>query len=235
MVQYLLAPFSAAPSDAVAGVTAAAGKSAVRSVGLGVPRALCCPARSGTEQPYVVFPCVYYPLVLHEALSPGLYILYITSCHAWRSVTQSGATTDVALAAAGCGGCWTGELPVVDASSAGEATRDLMSMQAINWAGVCDSVVATYNSIWQPFDGVESPRAEAVEHRKLLTYAKYFRKSDQVLPQISDYFVDDKLSHRDIVRTARFKLGSHFLGVETGRFSKVPWSQRIAPGVVMSI
>ena len=87
---------------------------------------------------------------------------------------------DFALAAAGCGGCWTGELPVVDASSAGEATRDLMSMQAINWAGVYDSVVATYNSIWQPFDGVESPRAEAVEHRKLLTYAKYFRKSDQV-------------------------------------------------------
>ena len=55
---------------------------------------------------------------------------------------------DVALAAAGCGGCWTGEvrnalqkLPVVDASSAGDAARGLMSMQPINWAGVCDSVV----------------------------------------------------------------------------------------------
>ena len=73
------------------------------------------------------------------------------------------------LVAAGCGGCWTGEvrnalqkLPVVDASSAGDATRDLMSMQQINWAGVCDSVVASYNSIWKPFEGVESPRAEAV-------------------------------------------------------------------------
>ena len=53
------------------------------------------------------------------------------------------------------------------------------------------------------------------------------RKADQVLPQISDYFVDDKLSHGDVVRTARFKLGSHFLGVEKGRFNKVPWPQRL--------
>ncbi len=35
-----------------------------------------------------------------------------------------------------------------------------------------------------------------------------------------------RLSHCDIVRTARFKLGSHFLGVEKGRFNKVPWPQR---------
>ena len=70
------------------------------------------------------------------------------------------------------------------------------------------------------------PRAEAVEHRKLLTYAKYFRKVDQVLPQISEYFGNDKLSHCDVVRTARFKLGSHFLGVEKGRFNKIPWLHR---------
>jgi hypothetical protein len=140
---------------------------------------------------------------------------------------------DVALAAAGCGGCWTGEvrnalqkLPVVDASSAGDAARGLMSMQPINWAGVCDSVVDSYNAVWRPFDGVESPRAEAVEHRKLLTYAKYFRKEDQAVPEIADYFVDSSLSHCDVVRTARFKLGSHFLGVEKGRFNKVPWPQR---------
>ena len=137
------------------------------------------------------------------------------------------------MAAAGCGGCWTGEvrnalqkLPVVDASSAGDAARDLMSMQPINWAGVCDRVVDSYNAIWRPFDGVESPRAEAVQHRKLLTYAKYFRKEDKAAPRIADYFMDSSLAHCDIVRTARFKLGSHFLGVEKGRFNQVPWPQR---------
>ncbi len=74
---------------------------------------------------------------------------------------------------------------------------------------------------------MDSPRAEAVDHRKLLTYAKYFRKEDQAVPEIADYFVDSRLSHCDItVRTARFKHGSHFLGVEKGRFNKGLWPQR---------
>ena len=46
------------------------------------------------------------------------------------------------------------------------------------------------------------------------------------MPGIADYFEDNKLSHCDVVRTARFKLGSHFLGAEKGRFNKVPWPQR---------
>ncbi len=61
-----------------------------------------------------------------------------------------GIRADVALAAARCGGCWTGKvgmpwkmLLVVDASSAGDAARDLLSMQPIIWAGVCDSAVDT--------------------------------------------------------------------------------------------
>ncbi len=45
------------------------------------------------------------------------------------------------------------------------------------------------------------------------------------MPEIADYFVDSRLSHCDIVRTARFKLRSHFLGVEKG-LNKVPWPQR---------
>ena len=71
---------------------------------------------------------------------------------------------DVAVAPAGCGVCWIGEvqknLPIVDASSSGDAPSYLMSMQLIKqWAGsVIAWWLAIYNSVRQPFGGVESPR-----------------------------------------------------------------------------
>ncbi len=51
---------------------------------------------------------------------------------------------------------------------------------------------------------MESPRAEAVEHRKLLIYANYFRKGDQAVPEMAEHFVDRRLSHCDIVLVLGF-------------------------------
>ncbi len=89
---------------------------------------------------------------------------------------------DVALAAAGCGGCWTGEvrnalqkLPVVNASSAGVAARKGSHVDATNKLGRGRCVIGWWTAIMPfgndllTFDGVESPRAEAVDHRKFVS------------------------------------------------------------------
>ena len=63
-----------------------------------------------------------------------------------------------------------------------------------------------------------------VENRKIASYDRWFRFQEPL--RLPHYFSLAGLTHEDVVRIARFRLGSHFLRVEKGRFSSVPWADR---------
>jgi hypothetical protein len=60
-----------------------------------------------------------------------------------------------------------------------------------------------------------------VNNRKSLTYNHWFKESPK--PQIPFYSKNKNLSFEDVKSIARFRLGSHYLEVEQGRISNIPW------------
>ena len=126
------------------------------------------------------------------------------------------ARSDRDLALAGCKRSWTWEVKegLESMGAGGEATK-LMNMQAVECKDVMMAVMDQHQAFWGQFAGVET-RKDEVLMRKSLTYEKLF-KLDRT-PQIPKYFSAPEVSYDDAIRVARFRLSSHFLGVEKGRF-----------------
>jgi hypothetical protein len=68
-------------------------------------------------------------------------------------------------------------------------------------------------------------RITCVNNRKSLAYNHWFKEFSK--PQILVYSKNKNLSFEDVKYIARFRLGSHYLEVEQGRFSNISWHNRI--------
>ncbi len=68
-------------------------------------------------------------------------------------------------------------------------------------------------------------RNTCVDDRKSLTNNHWFKDSPK--PQIPLYSKNKNLSFEDIKSIGRFRLRSHYLEVQQGRFSNISWQNRI--------
>ena len=106
--------------------------------------------------------------------------------------------------------------------------QDMMNGDPVDVGGVVDGLLQSYSKVWEQFDQFDSFRVAEAANRKALTYAKCFRPDEEPLSQLPAYFRSSHLSPSEVVRVSRFRVGSHFLRVETDRWSNnaVPWEHR---------
>ena len=83
---------------------------------------------------------------------------------------------------------------------------------------VMGQVTQKYEDFWKRYEQVDSFRQDFGDGHKTLTYAKCF-KPEAIFPSLPAYFMCDQLTPSDVARVARFRVGSHNLRVETGRWS----------------
>jgi hypothetical protein len=96
----------------------------------------------------------------------------------------------------------------------------------LDWPKVAPILVANYTANWKIPDAHDlNIRADVLPQRKLATYSKYFARPE-LFSAPSPYLNGDGLPFSDAKRVARFKLGSHWLKLETGRWSGTPWPER---------
>jgi hypothetical protein len=81
------------------------------------------------------------------------------------------------------------------------------------------------NKFWSEMPDHNHIRNTSVNNRKSLTYNHWFKESSK--PQIPFYSKNKNLSFEDVKSIAHFRLGSHYLEVEQGRFSNISWQNRI--------
>ncbi len=151
-----------------------------------------------------------------------------------RDVVQS----DLALARDGCHNCWSGEvlaairsLPAIatgpDLGRGMQAEEDFMRMGEMDNSEVLERVTAHYASFWRPFEEVDSWRTDGVLHRKTATYCKLFKGQGVVFPKLPKYQKQAGVPYFNVLRCARFRVGSHHLQVERGRFRRLQWASRV--------
>ena len=147
--------------------------------------------------------------------------------------------SDITLAEIGCNDCWTSEvrsairtLPRTVHRHVEEAEGNLMAGVLIDWEGIDDCLAESYTSLWKLFDGVQCYRTVDAPMRKSLTYAKCFKSEvkegsgTKCVFSKCQKFYNGGFTPNDVSRIARFRLGSHNLQVERGRFAGVPWNDR---------
>jgi hypothetical protein len=147
---------------------------------------------------------------------------------------------DADLARSGGMGCWTAEFALAlksigDAAGSPEVGARLHSA-ALEGRQVEDGVEvrpgavlallrsAHLSQAWSGLDGIRDIRVPDLPQRKLLTYFAWFRIPDQAA--LPAYLRGLPSHHHEMKQLARFRLGSHSLGVETGRYNRVPWQDR---------
>jgi hypothetical protein len=151
---------------------------------------------------------------------------------------------DAVLAREGCARSWTAELARALGSIADQAG---CSEQGIRWqeaalegrviedgstvlrGAVLAQLKIAYRAVaWDQFEGIEYPRApslpEGITARKFLTYHCWFRDVQQ--QSFPEYLRGPASLHHELTQLARFRLGSHALGVEKGRHQRVAWQDR---------
>jgi Reverse transcriptase (RNA-dependent DNA polymerase) len=138
--------------------------------------------------------------------------------------------SDVALASVS-NTSWTSQvlsaldsLPILPNNNDNITQSRIRSLQTVNVANVLRQVTLSYTSFWDPFHNLHSFRGLNVPNRKTATYALCFKRTDPCLPH---YLSCNHLSFHDVRNVARFRLGSHNLFVERGRFQNIPWPNRI--------
>jgi hypothetical protein len=151
---------------------------------------------------------------------------------------------DADLARSGVMGCWTAEFalalksigevagsPEVGARlySAALEGRQVEDGVEVRTGAVLALLRSAYlNQAWRGFGGIRDIRApdlpQGISQRKLLTYYAWFRIHDQVA--LPAYLRGLPSHHHEMKQLARFRLGSHSLGVETGRYNRVAWQDR---------
>lgn len=105
---------------------------------------------------------------------------------------------------------------------------DGVSLAALDATSVLDRVWHSYAQLWQRFEEVDNVRVPGLAERKHACYSHWFHRADEFPTSLPRYFFAHGLSKREVVANARFRLGSHHLFVERGRFQSppVPWEER---------
>jgi hypothetical protein len=144
--------------------------------------------------------------------------------HLFRDVLRS----DVALGSARCKDCWSGEVlhALRELSEADDIADLFLGRGAIEWDDVHSRLCKLYTHYWDQFSQVPTFRVPSAPERKTLTYAQCFLR-DECFPPLPGYFHGTaSLPLHAVRRVARFRLGSHNLGVERQRWEGVPWQDR---------
>ena len=150
-----------------------------------------------------------------------------------RSVFES----DLVLAQSCCVNAWTYEVrqafkrlfPKTGDSRISGNDMSFLSLVSVNLPSVKSRLLASYSLVWEPLLEVEGYRVEDFHSREALTYAVCILQNS-VLPDcvsLPSYLSRDNIDHAKSF--AQFRLGSHFLRVETERFGSAPlaWVDRI--------
>jgi hypothetical protein len=134
------------------------------------------------------------------------------------------ARSDRDLALAGCKSSWVWQVREgMESMGITEVTK-LMGLQSIDCRGLMSQVEEKQSEFWRQLSGIEEIRQEGVEHRKSRSFDKWFRLGTD--PKVPKYFSIAEVSYQEAIRVARFRLGSHFLGVASFFFANIPWEQR---------
>ena len=104
-------------------------------------------------------------------------------------------------------------------------SSSFMNLSPLNLSNTVNVYINRLNKFWSDMPEHTCIRNNCVDNRKSLTYNHWFKES--VKPHIPFYSKNKNLSLEDIKSIARFRLGSHYLEVEQGRFSNTPWHNRI--------
>jgi hypothetical protein len=132
---------------------------------------------------------------------------------------------DVQLAAV-TSECWTHQLIVACEKVPGleDAVLHVKGCIAVDWSSCMDTYVTHYNTHLHDL-GDGDPRDANVEHRKCVTYRKWF--DDPGRTGMCAYLGLPNLSRHRKRNMARFRLSSHRLAVETGRFINKAYNDRV--------
>jgi hypothetical protein len=133
---------------------------------------------------------------------------------------------DVKLATAGDRSCWTHQ--VVSACQGVQGLQDtvqrIKDCTVVDWSVCVDRYVQYYTMHLRTL-GAGDPRDAEVEHRKCVTYHQWFDDADRV--GMCSYLGLPNISVQKKHKMARFRLSSHRLAVETGRFTRAAYGDRV--------
>jgi hypothetical protein len=141
------------------------------------------------------------------------------------TLLKSVMKADVKLAEVNCD-CWTHQLIAAceKVTGLGATVVHVRLCEEVDWKACMDKYVIHYNSHWRNLsDG--DPRDANVEHRKCATYRKWF--DDPGRTGMCAYLGLPNLSRRRKRNMARFRLSSHTLAVETGRYTRKAYGDRV--------
>jgi hypothetical protein len=133
--------------------------------------------------------------------------------------------------------CWTRDLldglkslmPLDDEDDAISSARsDVLTVCPVDKDSILRRVWHTYSQNWRMFDDVQDFRVADVLHRKKVTFNQCFLRDEELPPRLPPYLLHVGLSRHEVIQNARFRLGSHNLCVERGRFDRppIPWENR---------
>ena len=103
-------------------------------------------------------------------------------------------------------------------------TDRVSNFNLVDGGGILKAVTIKYEAYWGKLVQTDIRKPDTA-NRKLSTYATYFAQPN-VFPKAPDYFSG---VHTSAKLNAQFRLGSHRLGVETGRWTRpyTDWADRI--------
>jgi hypothetical protein len=133
--------------------------------------------------------------------------------------------------------CWTRDLldglesllPLADEDDViSSAKSDVLNTAPIDKDFILRRVWHTYSNNWRVFDAVQNFRVAHVVNRKQVTFNQCFLRDEDFPPRLPPYWQHVALRKHEVIQTARFRLGSHNLLVERGRFERpcIPWENR---------
>jgi hypothetical protein len=96
-------------------------------------------------------------------------------------------------------------------------SSNFMNLSPLNLSNTVKVYTNCLNKFWSDMPDHTNIRNTCVNNRKSLTYNHWFKESPK--PQIPFYSKNKNLSFEDVKSIARFRLESHYLEVEQGRFS----------------
>ena len=105
--------------------------------------------------------------------------------------------------------------------------RTFLSFSTVDTKDIMKKVSTEYTSFWPDLGSLGDIRTPGLGSRKISTYAKHFlRDPESDFSPIPSYLHNNKKNA--VKRYARFRLGSHYLGVETGRHPPhyLDWADR---------
>ena len=128
--------------------------------------------------------------------------------------------------------CWSSQVinaiksfPTTSNFNHGTLLQKFKNLQPIDFACIEDGIMTAYKKVWSDLHEINGYRFDDAPHRKLLTYAKCYTNPDEVFTHCPNYL---KGPYNTAISMARFRLGSHFLGVETDRWAPqhIAWNDR---------